>query len=69
MSSNVPEAKAFLEQLKMEVANEQGINLKPGLQRRPYCKAERHSWWLHGQEDDRTGSGPQITKHLQERRK
>ena len=30
MSSNVPEAKAFLEQLKMEVANEQGINLKQG---------------------------------------
>ena len=30
MSSNVPEAMAFLEQLKMEVANEQGINLKQG---------------------------------------
>ena len=30
MSSNVPEAKAFLEQLNMEVANEQGINLKQG---------------------------------------
>ena len=30
MSSNVPEAKAFLEQLKMEVANEQGINLMQG---------------------------------------
>ena len=30
MSSNVPEAKAYLEQLKMEVANEQGINLKQG---------------------------------------
>ena len=30
MSSNVPEAKAFLDQLKMEVANEQGINLKQG---------------------------------------
>ena len=30
MSSNVPEAKAFLEQLKMEGANEQGINLKQG---------------------------------------
>lgn len=30
MSNNVPEAKAYLEQLKMEVANEQGINLKQG---------------------------------------
>ena len=30
MSKNVPEAKAFLEQLKYEVANEQGINLKQG---------------------------------------
>ena len=30
MASNVPEAKAYLEQLKYEVANEQGINLKQG---------------------------------------
>ncbi|MBQ4039624.1 MAG: alpha/beta-type small acid-soluble spore protein [Oscillospiraceae bacterium] len=30
MSKNVPEAKAFLDQLKYEVANEQGINLKQG---------------------------------------
>ena len=28
--SNVPEAKAYLDQLKYEVANEQGINLKQG---------------------------------------
>lgn len=28
--TNVPEAKAFLERLKYEVANEQGINLKQG---------------------------------------
>jgi len=28
--SNVPEAKAFLDQLKYEVASEQGINLKQG---------------------------------------
>ncbi|MBR4078843.1 MAG: alpha/beta-type small acid-soluble spore protein [Christensenellaceae bacterium] len=28
--SNVPEARAFLDQLKYEVANEQGINLKQG---------------------------------------
>ena len=28
--STVPEAKAYLEQLKYEVANEQGINLKQG---------------------------------------
>ena len=30
MKNNVPEAKAYLEQLKYEVANEQGINLKQG---------------------------------------
>ena len=30
MSKNVPEAKSFLDQLKYEVANEQGINLKQG---------------------------------------
>ena len=30
MSKNVPEAKAYLDQLKYEVANEQGINLKQG---------------------------------------
>ena len=30
MANNVPEAKAYLEQLKYEVANEQGINLKQG---------------------------------------
>ena len=29
-SANIPEAKAFLEQLKFEVANEQGVNLKQG---------------------------------------
>ena len=29
-NSNIPEAKAYLEQLKYEVANEQGINLKQG---------------------------------------
>ena len=28
--SNVPEAKAYLDQLKYEVASEQGINLKQG---------------------------------------
>ena len=28
--NNVPEARAFLDQLKYEVANEQGINLKQG---------------------------------------
>ncbi len=28
--TNVPEARAFLDQLKYEVANEQGINLKQG---------------------------------------
>ncbi len=28
--SNVPEAKDFLNQMKFEVANEQGINLKQG---------------------------------------
>lgn len=30
MTNNVPEAKAYLEQLKYEVANEQGITLKQG---------------------------------------
>ena len=28
--SNVPEAKDYLNQMKFEVANEQGINLKQG---------------------------------------
>ena len=28
--SNVPEARTYLDQLKYEVANEQGINLKQG---------------------------------------
>ena len=28
--TNVPEAKAYLERLKYEVASEQGINLKQG---------------------------------------
>ena len=42
MSSNVPEAKAFLEQLKMEVANEQGINLKQGYNGDLTAKANRN---------------------------
>jgi len=28
--ATIPEAKAYLEQLKFEVANEQGVNLKQG---------------------------------------
>ena len=28
--SSIPEAKAYLENLKYEVANEQGVNLKQG---------------------------------------
>ena len=58
MSTNkqslVPNAREALNKFKMEAANEVGVNLEAGLQRRPDQQAGRFRGRPDGQEDDRS---------------
>ena len=44
----VPEAKGALDKFKYEVANELGVPLSDGLQRRPDLQTERICRWIYG---------------------
>ena len=56
--ASVPEARAYLDQLKFEIA---GYQPQRWLQRRSDSKAERYSRRLHGQAHDRRSAGYKVT--------